>query len=343
MGSKKKSETKTVQDSTQTATPWGPVTPGLQTIAGHISNVLPSLDNLNYTGDFVAQPGQLAMQVPDLYQQASQRALSLIPQAQQALAGTLTGPRFEGPGLEGSYSSFAGTNPGGMDAAVRAAVDPVYRNLTENLLPSLQSSAIESGAYGGTRAMNVLPSQTIADANREMMNLAAGMRYQDFVEQQQRQQAAYGLGTQRGLGEAEVMTGRYGLTPDLLDSIMRMSGGAAELAAAGGQAETGNRQAQIDNALQQFQYQMNRPFMGYDVATDLLTRIGQGYGTTTGHSTGSQTTVEKTGGLAPILGAALGAASMAMGLPMPGGGALGGSLVSQLFGNRGSTGHSLGG
>lgn len=338
MGSKKKTTTTQTGNSTQTNTPAPYALPGMQQIGNYISGVLPSLQNINYTGDFVAAPSDLSLGVPNLYQQAANTALGLVPQAQGALNGAMQAPTFEGPGLEGSYNSFAGSNPGGMEAAIQAAINPVSRNLMETILPSLQSSAIDSGAYGNSRAMTTLPAIAIGTANRDMQELAAQMTYQDFVDQQERQQSAYGLGTERGLGEAGVMTDRYGMTPDLLDSIMRLSGGAAELQAAGGQADEANRQAVIDNAMKQFEYQMNRPFMGYDVATDLLTKLTAGFGTQAGEFSNKSKTVESTGGMGNVLAGALGLASMIGGFPMGGGGSVGGSLVSSLFGRKPSGG-----
>lgn len=334
MGSKKKTTTTQTGNSTQTSTPAGYALPGMQQIGSYINSVLPTLQDINYTGDFVAAPSELSLGVPGLYQNAAQTALGLVPQAQDAFMQSLQAPTFEGPGLEGTYSSFGASNPGGMAGAIAAATNPIYRNLTENLLPSLQSSAIESGAYGNSRALNTLPSMVIGNANRDMQELAATMTYQDFVDQQQRQQQAYELATGRGLGAADVMTQRFGMTPDMLDSIMRLSGGAAELQAAGGQADEANRQAVIDNAMKEFEYQMNRPFMGYDVATDLLTRLTAGFGTQAGEFSNKSKTVESTGGMGNVLAGALGLASMIGGFPMAGGGSVGGSLVSSLFGRK---------
>jgi hypothetical protein len=332
MGTKNK--TTETSNQTQTAAPPSWALPQMQAIAGGIMSGLGTIQGLPaYTGDFVAQPGAISQSAPQAYLDAAAMARSLVDPAQAALNQSMVMPTFaDSPNLSAATSGFGSTNPGGMDAAVRAAINPVYQSLTESILPSLQSSGIESGAYGGTRAQQTLPGQALRDFDTQAGNIAATMNYQDFTDTANRVLQAYGLSTTRGLGSANVLTDRLGLTPELLDSIMRMSGGAAELTNQAGQLQDANSQAAINNALQKYQYSVEQPFMGYDVATDLISKLAGGYGTTT--SQGTNTTVSKTGGLAPILGGALGLAGMAMGLPTAGGGSVGGSLVSSLFGAK---------
>lgn len=337
MGSKTKSTQKT--NSTQTNAPPTWADPTMQNLAGIINSGVNQVGQVPaFTGDFVAQPGVLQQAVPGGYFDAAAMARSLIPQAQQALGAAGTAPAFDVTGemLNPALHGFAATNPGGMDAAVLAAMNPVYRNLTEQILPSLQSAGIESGAYGGSRALNTLPAQALRDYSAEAGNIAAQLRYQDFGDTANRILQGYGASTQRGLGEANVLTDRLGLTPDLLDAVMRMSGGAAELQAQGAGYDTANRQSVLDNALQQYQYQIQRPFMGYDIATDLISRLAGNYGTQT--LNGTTTTTQKTGGLAPIIGGIMGVANMVAGagLGMPPGtaGSGGQSLVAQLFGRK---------
>jgi hypothetical protein len=287
-----------------------------------------------YTGDFVAQPGDLQLAVPGAYDAAAELARSLVPQAQAAFSQAFTAPTFTmtPDQLIAATQSFGATNPEGMVGAVNAAIDPVYKQLTQQILPSMRSSGIESGAYGGSRAMTTLPQLALQDYDKNAANIAATMTYQDYVDSANRMLTAYSADTQRGLGTANVLTDRLGLTPDMLDSIMRLSGGAAELQAQGAGLDTLNQQAIIDNLLQQYQYKVQQPFKGYDIATDLISRLANGYGTTT--SQGSSTQTQKTGGLAPILGGVLGAGMGLLSMPMGGGASLGGSLVSSLFGNK---------
>lgn len=333
MGSKTTNKTSTNQTSTAAPPSWA--LPIDQALAGQIMSGVNAVQAVpHYTGDFIAQPGALQSAVPGGYLDAAALARSLVAPAQQALQQSMVAPSFDvgGNTLNAALQSYGSTNPGGMDAAVRAAINPVYQNLTQNILPSLQSAGIESGAYGGSRALTTMPEMALRDFDTQAGNIAAQMSYQDYVDAANRAITGYGAATSRGLGEADTLTQRLGLTPNLLDAIMRMSGGSAELQAQGAAADTANRQATIDNALQKYQYAVQQPFMGYDVATDLISRLSGSYGTTTQQGTSTQT--QSTGGLAPIIGGALGLAAMAGGFPTAGGGSVGGSLVSQLFGGH---------
>jgi hypothetical protein len=216
-----------------------------------------------------------------------------------------------------------------MQGAVNAAIHPYMQELTENILPQLQSQGIESGAYGGTRSMQTLPLQAIAQQGEQAQRVAAALAFEDFQKQQERTLQGYGLSTDRGLGEADLMTQRYGMAPEMSDAIMRLAGGQAEYANMASTADLGNRQLAIDNALRQFQYDMTRPFMGYDVAGNILGNMTQGYGTTTNQ--GTSTTTEKTGGMGNVVAGLGGLAMAAAGMPMAGGGSLGGSILGSLM------------
>ena len=333
MGSKNTTTNKTNQTTTAAPPSWAQ--PTMEQLASQIMSGVGTVQSIpNYTGDFVAQPGALQQAVPGGYLDAAALAQSLVPQAQAALNQASVMPTFDitGAMLQPALQTYASTNPAGMEGAVMAATNPVYRQLTEQLLPSLQSSAMDAGAYGGSRALATLPQMALHDFSTEAGNIAAQLNYQDYGDTANRLLQAYGLSTNRGLGEADILTQRLGLTPDLLDSIMRMGGGAAELQAQAAGYDTMNQQAAIDNALQKYQYSVNQPFMGYDVATQLISQLAGNYGTTT--SQGTQTQTQKTGGIAPILGGLLGAGMGIASLPMGGGTSLGGSLVSQLFGKH---------
>lgn len=341
MGGKKTTKSSTAQ--TQTATPWAPVVPGMSQAAAGITDAMNQVAaRPAYTGDFVAQPGAMMQSVPDLYAYAAKQAQGLGQQAQGVINNQLfTMPTFgDSPDLATAMSSYANSNPGGMDAAIAASTKPYIQQLMQQVLPSLQSAGIESGAYGGSRAQQTLPGMAISDTNQQAMDLAAKMGYQDYTDTAERMLQGYGLSTERGLGVGDTMTARLAQYPELMDAVMRMTGGAAELTREGGTVQTGISQAAIDNALAKEQYAVQQPFQGYDTATDLLTRLSQGYGTT--NMTGTTKTTEKTGGAAPWVQGALGVASMLAAIPTGGasmagamgGGTLGSSLVSSLFGKK---------
>jgi hypothetical protein len=338
MGSKKKSKSKS--SSTTEQKPLDIVMPGYNQIAQGVSQGLNDIQGVDYNGDFLAQAGALQNAVPGAYLQAGNMAGSLIPQMQNVFQQSQQGLNFgDSPLLQQGLQSFGGTNPGGMQDAVNAAINPYMQQLTQNVLPSLQSAGIESGAYGGSRSQQTLPGMAIADAGESAQRVAAALAYEDFQNQQNRILEGYGLSTQRGLGEGQVMNDRYGMAPEMMDSIMRLAGGQAEYANMASQADLGNRQLAIDNALKQFQYDMTRPFMGYDVAGNILGNMTQGYGTTQQDSKSS--TVEKTGGLGNVVAGLGGLAMGIAGMPMAGGGSLGGQMLGGLLGGGGGGGAIL--
>lgn len=325
MGTKNK--TTNTSSGTQTVAPPSWALPQMQEIASGIMNGLNTIKTIPaYTGDIVAQPNALTQSVPQAYLDAASVARSLVPQAQGALDASGQMPTFAlgGNVLQAAANSYGSTNPGGMTAAVNAAIDPVYKQLTQSILPSLQSSGIESGAYGGSRALVTLPGQALSDFSHEAGNIAATLNYQDYADTANRALQAYSADTTRGLGAADVLTQRLGLTPDLLNAVMRMSGGAADLTNQAATIDQQNRQAVLDNNMQRYQYQMTQPFNGYDIATQLISQLAGNYGTTTAQGTTTQT--QKTGGLGPVLGGIFGLGSMLMGLPTKGGGSVGGNL-----------------
>ena len=325
MGSKKKSKTKTNQTTTQK--PLDIVMPGFGQIASGVSQGLNDIQGVEYTGDFIAQPGDWQTAMPGHWQNAANTVGGLIPMGQEMLNMGMQMPTFgDSPLLASGMQSFAGTNPEGMQGAVNAAIHPYMQQLTQNVLPGLQSAGIESGAYGGSRGQQTLPLMAIQDAGETAQRVAAALSYEDFQSQQDRILQGYGLSTDRGLGEASALTSRMGVTPGMMDAIARAAGGQAEMFGNAATSDLANRQMSIDNALKQFQYDMTRPFMGYDVAQNILSGLTSGYGTT--NQQGTSTTTEKTGGLGSVVAGLGGLAAGIAGFPGAGG------MLSSIFGGK---------
>ena len=335
MGSKKKSKTKS--SSTTEQKPLELVMPGYNTIAQGVERGLADIQGVDYTGDFLAQAGALQNAMPGIYQGAASTAGGLIPQLQNVFNQSQQGVNFgDSPLLASGMQSFGGTNPGGMQDAVNAAIHPYMQQLQQNVLPSLQSAGIDSGAYGGIRGQQTLPLMAMADAGESAQRVAAALSYEDFKDQQARILSGYGLSTERGLGEGQLMNQRWGMAPELAGSIMDVLGGQTDFSQKASVADLGNRQLEIDNALKQFQYDMTRPFMGYDVAGNILGNMTQGYGTTNSQS--KSTTTEKSGGLGNVVAGLGGLAMGIAGMPMSGGASLGGNMLGSLLGGGGGGG-----
>jgi len=220
-----------------------------------------------------------------------------------------------------------------LDQVITAASQPVMRQLQEQILPSIRSSALESGAYSGDRAMSVVPGSAIDAATRNMQDIATQLSYEDynnwenrrlsaFQSDQDRLLAGYNADTSRGLGTAETSQNWLNSLPNLLQTQNAMQAGAGDLYAQMGGFDQANRQAEIDNALAKENYAIQRPFAGLDTAAGLYATLGGNYGTQTGNSTNK--TVEKTGGLGSVV---QGLAGLGMaGASLMGGGGLGGLL-----------------
>lgn len=307
MGSKTTVKTNEVQKNTPPE--WA--APGLAELGSRIGAIIPTMPGPKYTGDFVAQPGEAALAMPSMFRGVGDMANSLVDPSRAAMGQAFTMPSFEGPGLGAGTQGFSSYDPTAIRPVVDAAIQPVMRQLMEQVLPSLSSSATESGAYSGTRALTALPSMAIRDAGRNAMEIATGLGYQDFTDTQNRNLQGYSLGTQRGLGVADTLSQRLAMYPDLADTVMRMSGAGADYYGQAAGMETAHAQSGIDNKLAQFDYGVRHPYQGLDVAAALLGQIANPWGTRT--TTGTQT--QSTGGLAPIVGGLMGAGMMAMGMP----------------------------
>lgn len=305
----------------QTNTPYAPVMPGLNNLANLTNSAMMQAQAVpKYTGDFMALPGELQQQVPGLYMNSSNLAGSLVNPAlaasQQALSSM---PTFAGsPTLGQGTQTFGSYDASQVAPVVQAAMQPYIRQLQEQILPGLQSSGIESGAYSNDRAFAVMPQQALRDTSLAAAEVGAGISFQDFLQQQQRLQNAYQMSTQRGLGEADVLTQRLGMYPELLDTAMRMSTGQADLAAQGAGYDTAMRQAEIQNALMRDTYNVQSPFRGLDMAANIFGTFSpyassNMTGTQNYQNKSVQTQQQPLAG--QILQGALGVAGMAAGFP----------------------------
>lgn len=343
--SKTKSSGTSTTNQTQTNTPWAPAATGLTNLANMTNQAMLEAQAVpQYTGDFLALPGMLQQQVPGLYTSASQLAGSLVDPAlaasQQALSQL---PTFaDSPTLDQGTRTFGSYDASQVAPVVQAAMAPYIRQLQEQILPGLQSAGIESGAYSNDRAFAVMPQQALRDTSLAAAEIGAGIGFQDFLAQQQRLQNAYQMSTQRGLGEADVLTQRLGMYPELLDTAMRMSSGSADLASQAASYDTAMRQAEIQNALMRDAYNVQAPYRGLDMAANIFSTFSP-YATQqmngTSQYSNKSTTTQSQPLAGQILQGALGIGSMLAGFPGLGT-ALGigaGSVVNPLINMGGGT------
>lgn len=333
MGSKTKTTTNSQQQ--QTVAPPTFTAPGLVDVSNQVTNAAKSLGSLTpYAGEQIALPSRdLVQQQIDNYQATGQNAARLSGFINDRLSAAAD-PNFTTslPGFNYDVGKATDT----LTPAIESAIHPVFRQLTENILPSIRSSSLDSGAYSGSRATSVLPTQAIRDSNENAQRIAATLGYEDYQAREARRLAAYqsdqqaqlqgfGLDTSRQLGAGDLITQRLQQLPGLADAILRLQGSQGDLAGQAAAVDVNARQAEINNALAKDAYATARPFAGLDIASQLLAQLSGNYGTTSG--TSSSTSVQKTGGLGSIVQAAAGIGGLIAGVPGLGaavGGAVGG-------------------
>lgn len=292
MGSKKK--TTQVSNSTSTAAPPSWTQPGFEAVSGQLMNAINGPKAPAYTGDFVAAPDAgLTQQAIDQYLATAGKATDLSGFLESQLAPLMArnDTRYD----VGDYNST-------LAPAIEAAMAPVFRNLTEKVLPGIRSSATDSGAYSGSRAMAVLPGMAMDAASRNAQEIGAGMAFEDYQAREARRLDAYKTDEQLALE-------RTGMLPALIDNILKSSAGGAQMTEGALNLGQARDQSVINNNLAKHDYAVKQPFEGMDIATQLLQALSGNYGTTTNQ--GKTVTTEKTGGLGSVVQGALGLASMA--------------------------------
>jgi hypothetical protein len=332
MGNKNKTTTNSQQQ--QTVAPPSFTAPGLVDVSAQVTNAAKGLSGITpYAGEQIALPNQqLVQQQIDNYQATGQNAARLSGFISDRL-NAAADPRFSTtlPGF--NYDVGRATDT--LNPAIESAIHPVFRQLTENILPSIRSSSLDSGAYSGSRATSVLPTQAIRESNENAQRIAATLGFEDYQQREARRLAAYqsdqqaqlqgfGLDTSRQLGAGDLITQRLQQLPGLTDAILRLQSSQGDLAGQAAAVDVNARQAGINNELSKDAFATSRPFAGLDIASQLLAQLSGNYGTTNG--TSSSTSVQKTSGLGSIVQGAVGLGGLALGAPG----------LGSVFGGRGA-------
>lgn len=329
MGSKK---TTTKTNQTQTSAPPTWTAPGLEEAAARVTAGMDLIPSEHYAGPMVAtmDPSELAA-IQAAWGATAQDATrlsgwmeSLLPQIEQGMEFTTA--------LPSTMYNLAPRQE--LDAVINASIDPVRRQLMEQTLPNITSSALASGAYSGDRAMGVLPGEAIRQSDEAMQRIAAQLGYEDYQNYENRRLAAfqattgasqqnYALETQRQAAEAADRLQRLGMAPEMVRSILHTGASAGDLLRMAAELEQSNLQLSYDNAVKTDQYASAAPFFGLDTASQLLAQLSGGWGTQTMQGKTTTTTKDPVG---QIMQGAMGAAQLAMGMP-----------PTSLFGGGGGT------
>ena len=222
---KKKSTSKSTTNQTTTNAPPAFTLPGLEQVAGQVTNAAAGLPDSWYQGDLVAQydPREVAA-IQQAWGNTSQLAGDMTGFLRDNLGNLTYRPEWE-LGVGDMTGQFDMGNMADVNPVINASIAPILRNLQETILPGLQSSANESGAYSNNRAFSVLPAQALHDFSTEAGNIAATIGYQNYADYEARrlqawegdmarQVAAYQAETQRGLGEGDLFAQQAGMMPD---------------------------------------------------------------------------------------------------------------------------------
>lgn len=324
---KSKTTQKTVQDQTQTAAPPSWTAPGLIDAASMVTQGLQQIPTTHYSGPMVATMDPAALQNIMSAWNATAANAGGLAATMQGRVGDLANPYAYQTQLPDTSYSLAPRQE--LDNVIAASIDPVRRQLMEQILPSMTSSALASGAYSGDRAMSVLPGQALQQFGETAGDIAARLGYEDYQNYENRRLQAYGMQTQAAQGNYALEDARHELDlrqlsmlPDYVNAILHTQGAQGDLLSMAAQLEQAQRQAAIQDAVGRDQYASQAPFMGLDTASQLLAMLSGRYGTTDMHGNSTTTTTQSQPIGMQLLQGALGVGSMIAG--MPGGlGALG--------------------
>lgn len=212
-----------------------------------------------YTGELVAPASQLQNAA---YGAANSMNLPQLGQAQYAYGNGLVGQGQST--INGALSQL--TNPGAISSGINSYMSPYLsdvtnqiatlgaRNLTQNLLPSVNSTFIGSGQFG-SGAHGYFTQQALQNENESVLNQQAQALESGY--QNAASNFLTGVNQQVGAGQA---LGQLGNTEGALGQLINSSGinGISALSQLG--AEQQGTQQNLDTALyNQFQNQVGYP------------------------------------------------------------------------------------
>ena len=152
---------------------------------------------------------------------------------------------------------------------INAQLAPVYRNFSEKLLPQLKSSAIENGAYGGTKYMQT-GEQLGRDTQEQAGNIAAMATYKDFYDRANLEQTD--LAQRRQLDSANKQTelAASNMVPSLYSAGNSNNTNVANIYGSLADTTRNFEQSDIDAQIAYYNELVNSPFAGLGTYEGLL-------------------------------------------------------------------------
>lgn len=328
-GSRGGGNTTTVQKSEPPAY----LQPYLTDIAKQAQNIYAKNRNTpSYTGDFLADPN--ANQ-----QGAVQGQLDLAQNLQDSGFGsdTMAVAQNQTNKLMSDYYTSAARNTfDTQNLATPELVDsylkPVERNLTENILPALESDAITQGAYGGSRYAQEQTKAVRDNFTEKAADIATQIGYGDAVRRDDQEFQNFAMNQELMPELLKMEQAAAAITPELTNAAISQQLMPIQLQGQAGTQLQAYTQAEMDDLYQQYLYEMQYPWMGLDNYASIVSGVPGG-GTATTQSLGGGSGGWGSGALSGGLGGLGTAAAFGLSMtnPVTAGLGLGGAILGGLF------------
>lgn len=172
-GSSAPSSTTTVNKSE----PWEGQKPVLTDVYNRAQTAYEAVPKAAYGGQYIASPVQLQRDA-QTEQLKLARSLQGSGDSTLAMANDMLSGRMLDPA----------TNPN-LQATIDASLRPLYQNFNSQVVPGINSAAIQSGAYGGARQGLALGEATQA-LQTSAAETSAKIAYENYVRERQNQMQA---------------------------------------------------------------------------------------------------------------------------------------------------------
>lgn len=175
-----------------------------------------------------------------------------------------------------------------LSKTINAAIDPVFKQFSERLVPQLKSSAIESGAYGGSK-FNEVGERLARDTQDTAANIAANIGYQDFQNKRNLDQLDLNQRRNTMLTGNQQELAAAGGVGDLFSKALGMDLQSSDIFSNIADRMRGFEQGNIDEALANWQEQRYAPWAGLDEYASLINGVAgnagkSGVQTTSGYT-----------------------------------------------------------
>ena len=231
-------------NTVQKADPWIGTQPYLTDVYAQAQNANRQTNTAPYGGAFVTGPN-------NIQGWGVQETLNLSNQFRGAGDSTMKLGQDTAAGKYLNQNEY-------LLPAIQNAVTPMIEQARDITLPAIGSAAQEAGAYGGSRQA-LLESYAMRDTNKQVADTASQMMLQNYQNERQLMQNA----------------------PAMIQAGMTMNSAPMELLNAAGAQQYNLDNLSTQNALMQFQDQVNAPWRAVMPYTNVLSGVGMPGGTTT--------------------------------------------------------------